>query len=105
MILVHEHDVESEGNGYALKLLLENEGTRLGIVTIPAGTRIPFKGTGAHEQDEYSYIVKGSLVIQAGDKLYRVQAGDATLIPAGEAHWCYNDGNEDALIVWSLVRG
>jgi quercetin dioxygenase-like cupin family protein len=74
-----------------------------GTVTIPSGARIPVEGTGVHEQDEYSYIVKGSLVVSIDGVEHRVKAGDATLIPAGEAHWAYNDGNEEVLIIWTLV--
>lgn len=103
MILVQEQNVAAEGDGYHLKSLLEGQGVRLGIVNIPVGARIPLHATGTHEQDEYSYIVKGSLVMEAGGKEYHVKAGDATLIHAGESHWCINNGDEEALVVWSLV--
>ncbi|GMA60959.1 cupin domain-containing protein [Alicyclobacillus fastidiosus] len=103
MILVQEQNVIAEGNGYDLKSLLEGQGVRFGIVSIPVGARIPLHDTGSHAQDEYSYIVKGSLVMESGPHQYQVNAGDATLIPAGEAHWCYNNGKEEALVVWSLV--
>jgi quercetin dioxygenase-like cupin family protein len=83
---------------------IENGITTFGTVSIPPKTRLPLSGTGAHEQDEYSMILKGSVAIYIGDQEYRMSAGNATLIPAGEAHWCINDGDEDCEIVWVLVK-
>lgn len=90
MILVHEQNIEAQGTDYELKSLLNGDGVQFGIVRIPVGARIPLHDAGTHEQNEYSYIIKGFLMMQSGETEYRVKAGDATLIPAGESHWCYN---------------
>lgn len=76
----------------------------MGTVVIPPKTRLPLSGDGAHEQDEYSYIIRGSIETVSGGKEYTVRAGEATLIPAGEKHWAYNASDEDCEIVWVLVE-
>jgi quercetin dioxygenase-like cupin family protein len=78
--------------------------TRFGIVTIPPGARIPVKGLAPHDEDEYSILVKGTMVTTIGEVEHRIQAGDSTLILAGEAHAVYNDGEEECILVWALVR-
>ncbi|MCC3646795.1 cupin domain-containing protein [Cytobacillus oceanisediminis] len=78
--------------------------TMMGTVSIPAGARIPIEGFGAHEQDEYGLVLKGSILSMSGGKEYRVSSGQATFIPRGEEHWAYNDGQEDCEIVWILVN-
>jgi quercetin dioxygenase-like cupin family protein len=75
----------------------------MGKVIIPSGERVPLHGFSSHEQNEYSIVVKGSLIAESGGKKYRINKGDATFIPAGEEHTAYNDGNEPCEIVWVLV--
>ncbi|UFJ42399.1 cupin domain-containing protein [Brevibacillus humidisoli] len=110
MIVVNIDEVMPDAKQHvSLKTLfserdLEGANARFGVVTIPPKTRIPLSGTGAHEEDEYSIVVKGAMIAGVGDMEYRLSAGDASLIPAGEAHWAYNDGEENCEIVWVLVR-
>jgi quercetin dioxygenase-like cupin family protein len=75
----------------------------MGKVVIPPGERVPLEGVSIHEQNEYSIVIKGSFIAESGGKQYRINAGDATFIPAGEEHAAYNDGNEVCEIVWVLV--
>jgi quercetin dioxygenase-like cupin family protein len=75
----------------------------MGTVTIPPGKRVPLKGVSKHEENEYSIIVKGSIVTEVNGKVYRASSGEATFIPAGEEHIAYNDSNEDCKIIWVLV--
>ena len=84
--------------------IMEGGKTRFGIVTIPPGSRIPVSGLAPHDEDEYSILVKGSMLTTIGETEHRIQAGDSTLIPAGEAHAVYNDGEEDCVLVWALVK-
>ncbi|MGY3717646.1 cupin domain-containing protein [Sutcliffiella cohnii] len=84
--------------------ILEGARTTLGIATFPPGARIPLEGTGAHEEDEYAVVIKGSLTTVSGGKKYRISAGQATFIPSGEEHWAYNDGDEDCELIWTLVK-
>jgi mannose-6-phosphate isomerase-like protein (cupin superfamily) len=110
MLVINTKEVQSDDRpAVSLKTLFEEnviDGGRatFGTVTVPPKSRIPVDGTGVHEQDEYSIIVKGSIVTGIGDQEYRLSAGDATLIPAGEAHWSFNAGDEDCEIVWVLVK-
>jgi quercetin dioxygenase-like cupin family protein len=95
--------------GVSMKTIFDEsvvEGGRalLGTVSFPPGARIPLTGTGAHEQDEYGLVLKGSFLTMSGGKEYRVSAGQATFIPRGEEHWALNDGQEDCEIVWVLVK-
>lgn len=32
-------------------------------------------------------------------KVHRIRRGDVIAVPAGAAHWCYNDGNEELIAV------
>jgi|SRR5699024_10848809 len=77
--------------------------TKFGMVTIPPGARVPIEGMGAHDGDEYSIILKGSINTNSGGKEYQVSAGQATLIPKGEEHYAFNNGEEDCVIVFALV--
>lgn len=110
MIVVKTDDVKPEDRpSISLKTLfpedsIEGGKTAFGYVTVPPKARIPLTGTGAHDGNEYSIIVKGSILSVSGEKEYRLTKGDATLIPAGEEHWAYNDGEEDCEIVFALVR-
>ncbi|MBU8769480.1 cupin domain-containing protein [Cytobacillus oceanisediminis] len=76
---------------------------KVGTVVIPPGKRVPLKGVSNHKENEYSIIVKGSIVTETKGRTYRVSSGDATFIPAGQEHIAYNDSDEDCEIVWVLV--
>jgi len=91
-----------------LKVLFPAEaipGGRLtfGTVTIPPKGRIPTTGMGVHPEDEYSLVVKGSVITGTADRVSLLTAGQAALIPAGEAHWSCNEGEDECEIVWALV--
>ena len=105
MEIVTIKDVEGlTKNNVLMKTLLEKKGVTLGSAVIPAGTRAPEEGSGVHDADEYSVILKGSLLAGSGNKEDRVSAGQATFIPAGEAHWSINDSDEDCELIWVLVK-
>lgn len=88
-----------------MKTVFEENGKfSMGTVVIPPGTRAPKVGAGAHEDDEYSIILKGSLKTMSGDKEYTVKAGEATFIPAGEAHWALNESDTDCELVWMMLK-
>ncbi|MCU1806366.1 cupin domain-containing protein [Cytobacillus firmus] len=76
---------------------------KVGTVVIPPGKRVPLSGVSNHKENEYSIIVKGSIVTETNGKTYRVSSGEATYIPAGQEHIAYNDSEEDCEIVWVLV--
>jgi quercetin dioxygenase-like cupin family protein len=76
---------------------------KVGHVTIPPGKRVPLAGVSNHKENEYSIVIKGSIVTETNGQTYRVASGDATFIPAGQEHIAYNDGDMDCEIVWVLV--
>ncbi|AEF93440.1 Cupin 2 conserved barrel domain protein [Desulfotomaculum nigrificans CO-1-SRB] len=110
MEIVTIKDVEADKSSDVIMKTLFDENiikdgrTKFGTVVIPPGVRVPQEGAGSHGADEYSIVLKGSIVTMSGGKEYRVTGGQATFIPAGEAHWCLNDGKEDCEIVWVLVN-
>ncbi|MFS0644452.1 cupin domain-containing protein [Siminovitchia sp. 179-K 8D1 HS] len=77
---------------------------QFGFVTIPPGERVPLEGMSLHLEDEYSFIIKGAIEGQSGGKPFQVKAGQATLIPANEAHWALNNSDEPCEIVWCLIK-
>ncbi|KAI3449774.1 hypothetical protein Pfo_006439 [Paulownia fortunei] len=48
--------------------------------------------------EEWEQKQKGS-VRDLHQKVHRIRRGDIVAIPAGAAHWCYNDGNEELVAV------
>ncbi|WP_027415132.1 cupin domain-containing protein [Aneurinibacillus terranovensis] len=110
MIIVSTDSVKADDRPIvSLKTLFTDEhiaggNAKFGVITIPPEGRVPLNGTGSHDEDEYSIVIKGSILSGTGDQEYRMKSGDASLIPAGEAHWAYNDGEEDCEIVWVLVK-
>ena len=110
MIIVNQKEIPADNRPLVtLKTVFQENAidggkTQFGTVVIPPKARVPLHGNGAHDQDEYSIVVKGSIISWAGGKEYTLAEGDATLIPAGEEHWAYNDGDEDCEIVWALVK-
>lgn len=77
---------------------------RFGFVSVPVGERLPLEGTTSHEEHEYSFIIKGALTGESGGKLFKINAGEASYIPAGEQHWCVNKGDSTCEIVFALVK-
>lgn len=110
MIISYANKVLPEGGpGATLKTMfpfnaIDGGKTRFGIVTIPPGVRIPIEGLAPHDEDEYCIVVSGSMVVTIGETEYRVSVGDATLITSGEAHASHNDGDEECVVVWALVK-
>ena len=74
----------------------------VGILDVPAGTRLPADGVSRHDQDEIAFLLAGELRAWSGGREYRLIAGDATLIPAGEEHWA--EVVQDARIAYALVK-
>ena len=110
MKIINIDDVNApEGLSIVLKTLFDEDITQkgnlvIGTAQIPPGARVPAEGEGVHEGDEYAVLFKGTTKIVSGGKAYRMSAGQASFIPAGEAHWSLNDGETDCELVWILVN-
>ena len=99
----------AEGVNLVLKTVFDDDISQrgkltIGTASISPGAKVPAKGEGVHEGDEYAILFKGSTKIVSGGKEYRMSAGEASFIPAGEAHWSLNDGETDCELVWMLVN-
>ncbi len=83
----------------------ENKRVQMGVIKLQPGERSPSEGYACHEQDEYSYVVSGRAhtILEDGTDLLGTP-GDAQLIVANEKHINYNDGPDEAVVVWMLVE-
>ncbi|WP_336635886.1 cupin domain-containing protein [Lysinibacillus fusiformis] len=74
------------------------------MAKIPQGARIPEHDYATHDEDEYCYVVSGSMIVTVDHVEYVITAGDATYIIAGEAHVTTNRADEVCEVVWTLVK-
>ncbi|ASN05260.1 cupin domain-containing protein [Virgibacillus necropolis] len=108
MDIINLTELESEGNqAYSMYTIFKEQqqdfAVKVGTVTIYPGERVPLKGVSNHEENEYSIIVRGSLLTEIKGEQYRVSAGQSTFIPKGEEHIAVNDGDENCELVFVLV--
>ena len=83
-----------------------NQLIQMGRLILLPGERYPKEGYAIHDQDEFSYIIKGSpkCVLEATGETHNGQPGNAQLILAKERHYNYNDTDEPVELVWMLVE-
>jgi quercetin dioxygenase-like cupin family protein len=84
----------------AAKGLPGGKGVRMGFGVFPPGMEAP---PATHEEDEYAYVVSGTIKAKIGGRVFAAKAGSATFIPAGEEHISFNDGTEECRVVWMLA--
>lgn len=93
---------------YEMQTLAQLEGPTGGVsmsyITLLPGKRVPTEDFSCHDADEYSFFISGSVYTEAGGFKGECAAGEATLIPMGEKHWCENRTNEPCVIVCALVK-
>jgi len=60
---------------------------------------------GHTDADEICYVIQGKIVMHLPglDEYHEVNAGEAILIPPGEAHYSVNVGTEQALTAWACA--
>lgn len=76
---------------------------KMGKSVMKPGARVPLEGMSSHDEDEYSYVLKGSLVAGTENVSTVISCGDFGFIPRGKKHWCKNEGDEDCELIWILV--
>lgn len=76
-------------------------GVRMGYGVFPPGIAVP---PAVHREDEYAFILSGTIKAKIGDRVFEAKAGSATFIPAGEEHISFNDGTEECRLVWLLIE-
>lgn len=104
MMKITQSEITEEIVQTLFKHQLPSADVEFGFVTIPAGERLPVEGTTFHEEHEYSFIVQGALSGESGGESFQIKAGEASYIPAGEAHWCVNEGDSPCELVFALVK-
>ena len=75
-------------------------GVHMGYGVFPPGMMAP---PAVHREDEYAFILSGTIKAKIGDTIFEAKTGSATFIPAGEEHISFNDGPEECRVVWMLV--
>lgn len=80
------------------------EAVKLSVISLLPGQRVPEKGWGSHEEDEYSFFTEGQVYTESGDFKGLCGQGEATLIPRGEKHWCENRSDKVCRLVCMLVK-
>ncbi|MBQ3378956.1 MAG: cupin domain-containing protein [Clostridia bacterium] len=93
---------------YDMRVILNKTGkheiVKFSVITFEPHVRVPETGESVHEEDEYSFFIDGALYTQSGATQADVSAGDVTLIPAGERHFCENRSDEKCTLVCVMVK-
>ncbi|MGI6497305.1 MAG: cupin domain-containing protein [Oscillospiraceae bacterium] len=79
-------------------------GMSISYITLLPGRRVPTSGTGVHTGDEYSFFLEGEVYTESGDYKGVCQAGEGTLIPRGERHWCENRTDRPCRLLCVMVE-
>ena len=77
---------------------------RVGKAIFEKGGRIPVRGFAKHEEDEYVYILKGSISFGTEGEKYCLQEGDFHYMPKGQEHWCRNEAEGESELLYILVE-
>jgi mannose-6-phosphate isomerase-like protein (cupin superfamily) len=76
-------------------------GVHMGYGVFPPGMTAP---PAIHREDEYAFVLSGTVKAKIGDRIFEAGAGSATFIPAGEEHISFNDGAEECRVLWLLIE-
>lgn len=82
-------------------LVKAGEKVSMGYAVFPPGTDVPIA---SHKEDEYSYILEGSVKCEIGGIISEMNEGMASFIPAGEEHRSFNDSHKECKLVWILIE-
>lgn len=109
MYFKRSKDFSSENyNSYevvtAIESLTSGRTVKIGKAILKSGARIPVEGATFHENDEYSFVVKGKVKIITETGLSDLNTGDISFVPKRERHWSINEGDTDCELVWVLVE-
>ncbi|GHV78521.1 hypothetical protein AGMMS49944_03120 [Spirochaetia bacterium] len=77
------------------------QGVQMGLGVFPPGMIAP---PAIHQEDEYGFVIAGTIKAKIGGKVFEAGAGSATFIPAGEEHISFNDSSGECRVVWALVK-
>ena len=54
----------------------------------------------SHSGEEFGYVLKGNVVLIRDNKKYKLKAKETFYLDGTTAHYLYNHGNSDALVLW-----
>jgi len=74
---------------------------KVGHGVFPPGTIVP---PASHDEDEYSFILSGTVKARVGDTVHVLTTGCCGFIPAGEVHSSSNDSDKPCHLVWMLIE-
>lgn len=108
MDIININELTQEGNqAYSMHTIFKEQKpdaqVKVGHVVIYPGETVPLTGFSKHAENEYSVIVKGSIVTEIDGKKHRISAGQASFIPKGEEHIAVNDSEENCELVFVMV--
>ncbi|MBN9888131.1 cupin domain-containing protein [Salipiger abyssi] len=84
------------------KIVNEPEGELLTFIQVaPPGGGVPLHIH--HNEDEYIYVLEGSLRFQLGDEAFDVGEGDHVYMPRGKIHGFRITGDKTARILFTLA--
>ncbi len=78
----------------------------LGHLTVSLTELYPQKATNGHSHDgadEVYVFIDGSGFMEAAERKFSVKAGDVVLVPAGDFHKVYNNGEKN-LSFWAIFE-
>ena len=83
-----------------------NDKVSMGIAVFAPGSRAPPKEEeyASHDGDEFAYFISGSLKCCSGGEVFELKAGDASFIPAGEAHYSWNETDQPCTLIYFLIK-
>lgn len=53
-----------------------------------------------HEGEEFGYVLKGSIQIHIGTKIFRALKGDSFYYPASKRHYITNASKSNSIVLW-----
>lgn len=79
----------------------DSDKVKMGYAVFPPKTVVPWA---AHDANEYSYVIKGSIVCETEEGINNMVAGCSGFIKAGEKHSSRNESGEDCHLIWILIQ-
>ncbi len=53
-----------------------------------------------HEGEEFGYVIAGSIVLQVGERQFRIKKGGSFYFRTSSTHWIRNQGRTQARVLW-----
>ncbi|MEG1524184.1 MAG: XRE family transcriptional regulator [Clostridia bacterium] len=93
--------IKEEEDGSSIRWLVTNaqrNALEPILVTLPAG--VESAPDDPHEGEEFGYVLAGGVVLQLGERKYRVRKGDSFYFRPNSVHKLANVGKNEAKVLW-----